>query len=435
MLMDAPPTFDAFRARPYLSVIIPCGGKRPEGLTRTLDSLVLQGSAAADLEILVVGDTLDGPLPHIEALVAARHDPRIRYLAAAGELHAWGQPQRQAGMEAARGYWLWWLADDDIATIGSISAIKAAIKAQPHRRPLLFQFMAPWRTKVWTPGMPKLFEGNIDASGIIAPNVPDKLGTWTNRYAGDYDFIALTATMWAHDVAWVDQVICWTRPTPGEDWTRHHRQAAAGAPVRLNIGAGDFPLPAADGWVNVDAIPTLAGADLCLDVTAHALPFADGEVAEVYAGHFLEHLTREQVPAFLAEVRRVLVPGGRFGVVVPDTREVMRRYVAGECTPVEWPEGHIRDMSDLDDICAMILFSTEQESRHQWAYDARTLRRTLERAGFTVTGAIDRHADPRLSTGQWYQCGADAITPVAAPAPVPAAVHAEAPRVLAEVGA
>ena len=70
------------------------------------------------------------------------------------------------------------------------------------------------------------------------------------------------------------------------------------------------------------------------------------------------------------------------------------------------------DKTDLDEINAMVLFSTLQESRHVWAYDARTLRRTLERGGFAVTGEIDRHRDPRLSTGQWYQVGLDCIRPV-----------------------
>lgn len=183
--------------------------------------------------------------------------------------------------------------------------------------------------------------------------------------------------------------------------------------VRLNLGCGDFPLDG-DGWINVDASRHVP-ADLYLDVVRDSLPFDDDTVEEVYAGHLLEHVARPDVPRFLGEVRRVLRPGGRFGVVVPDTREVLRRYVLGEPAPVEWPQGHHRDLRDLDEACAMLIFSDEQESPHRWAYDRTTLRRVLERHGFTVTGEIAPR-DPRIPVPAWYQFGLDAEKPVPAPA-------------------
>jgi predicted SAM-dependent methyltransferase len=135
----------------------------------------------------------------------------------------------------------------------------------------------------------------------------------------------------------------------------------------------------------------------------------DGSVAEIYAGHMLEHLEREDARGFLRECHRVLVPGGRLGIVVPDTHQIMARYISGARAVVEWPEGTFRDLTDLDEIAAMFLYSTDQESRHQWSYDIRTLARLVSSCGFEVTGEIDRHNDPRLGTGRWYQCGVDAV--------------------------
>jgi predicted SAM-dependent methyltransferase len=177
--------------------------------------------------------------------------------------------------------------------------------------------------------------------------------------------------------------------------------------LRLNIGSGDLPMRE-QAWVNIDESP-LAGVDLVLRVPP--LPWADGTVSEIYAGHFLEHLTREEATQFLDECWRVLVPGGRVGIMVPDTREVMRRYIHDEPAPMEFPAGMHRDLRDLDECCAALIFSTLQPSHHQWAYDKFTLSRALSRAGFIDIGEFDRYHDPRVAVGAWYQVGCEAIKP------------------------
>ena len=175
--------------------------------------------------------------------------------------------------------------------------------------------------------------------------------------------------------------------------------------VRVNCGCGEFPLP---GWINIDE---LGGRGV--DVAKHVppLPFGDESVDEVYAGHFLEHLHQGEACAFLLEAKRVLRPGGRLGLMVPDMREVMRRYVVDEPAPMEFPAGVHRDLRDLDELCAAVIFSTEQESHHQWAYDATTLTRLLVRHDFVVDGEFDRWSDPRVPVGAWYQVGVDAHKP------------------------
>ena len=182
-----------------------------------------------------------------------------------------------------------------------------------------------------------------------------------------------------------------------------NRNRVTGVPLRLNVGAGDFPLR---GYVNLDSSEGTA-ADVIARVPP--LPYDDASVDEVWSCHFLEHLSQEDGAEFLRECYRVLVPGGALGVVVPDTREIMRRHLSGEAGRVEFPAGRLWDISDLDDVCAMFLYSTIQPSHHLWSYDLTTLSRAVERAGFRITGEIDREYDPRLGTGQWYQCGIAAI--------------------------
>ena len=182
----------------------------------------------------------------------------------------------------------------------------------------------------------------------------------------------------------------------------------AKASRRLNVGCGQFPLLY---WQNLDADPR-AIADIYQQVPP--LPFDDDSLDEIYAGHFLEHLTREDGREFLAECFRCLTPGGRLGIVVPDTREVMTRWLAGALDCVEYPVNTYHAVADLDDVCALFLYHTADptdESPHLWAFDLGTLGRAMEAAGFVITGEIDRYRDPRLGTGQWFQTGLDSIKP------------------------
>ena len=175
--------------------------------------------------------------------------------------------------------------------------------------------------------------------------------------------------------------------------------------MRVNLGCGDHPL---NGWVNVDA-DVACPADVY--TVLPALPFADASCEDIYAGHLLEHLTHEDGASLLAECLRVLVPGGRLGVLVPDTRAIMGTWLGQVPARVEFPLGTWRDVRDLDEVCALFLFSTVQPSHHLWAYDLDTLGRALTRAGFVVTGTIDRFNDPRVALGAWYQCGLDERKP------------------------
>lgn len=175
--------------------------------------------------------------------------------------------------------------------------------------------------------------------------------------------------------------------------------------MRLNIGCGDHPLT---GWTNLDARAEVE-PDVC--ATVPPLPFEDASCDEVYAGHFLEHLPPADGLAFLRECARVVKPGGRVGILVPDTRAILGVYLGQVPTKVEFPLGTWHDCRDLDAVCTLFLFSTIQESPHRWAYDLDTLGRALQAAGLRVTATIDRFTDPRIPVPAWYQCGLDAVVP------------------------
>lgn len=172
---------------------------------------------------------------------------------------------------------------------------------------------------------------------------------------------------------------------------------------RLNIGCGQHPLLF---WQNLDGDPNAIADHYAI---VPPLPFEDEAFDDIYAGHVLEHLSPRDAHRLLIECRRCLAPGGRLGIVVPDTREVLTRWLNNALDCVEYPEGVFHAVNDLDEICAVFLYSTVQASPHRWSYDLETLHRAIEAAGFVVTGEIDRYRDARIPVGAWYQCGLDAV--------------------------
>lgn len=56
------------------------------------------------------------------------------------------------------------------------------------------------------------------------------------------------------------------------------------------------------------------------------LPLRDESVARIHTEDFLEHVTEPQIVAILAEAHRVLVPGGRMRIGVPDYNNPKDRF-------------------------------------------------------------------------------------------------------------
>jgi len=195
-----------------LSVVIPTPGRgRP--LERTLRSIAHQ-RAAGD-EVLVSHDTVDGADPAVRVL-AERYD--CRYLEVNPGEHSWGHDQIEAGTLLARGDYIAFQDDDDCFTPDAFQAIRERISELAEPRPLMFKFMTPWRVVLWEETV--IAESRVGGHCLVLPNIPERIGRWTERYAGDFDFIRSTIDLWPNgddDVVWCDNLIAWTRPTPDEE--------------------------------------------------------------------------------------------------------------------------------------------------------------------------------------------------------------------------
>jgi predicted SAM-dependent methyltransferase len=93
--------------------------------------------------------------------------------------------------------------------------------------------------------------------------------------------------------------------------------------VRLHFGCGTNTLP---GWINIDQVARAPGVSTDLDLTD--LPYANGSVDAVLAEHMLEHLSFAEEALVWREMARVLRPGGRLTLEVPDFEWVCTTFLA-----------------------------------------------------------------------------------------------------------
>jgi hypothetical protein len=205
----------------------------------------------------------------------------------------------------------------------------------------------------------------------------------------------------------------------------------------LNLGCGTKVSPAAE-VLNIDWTPFLRlrksrilrpfapilvgrnrraafkalGDNILSHDLSKGIPFPSGSLDAIYHSHLLEHIDREKVPIFMAEVRRVLKTNGIHRIVIPDFELVCRSYVA-----------HI-DLAERDAdarleheryIGAILEQSVRRESAgkskqsqarrlvenyllgdarkrgetHQWMYDRLTICDVLQAAGFRDPSVLE----------------------------------------------
>lgn len=159
--------------------------------------------------------------------------------------------------------------------------------------------------------------------------------------------------------------------------------------LKLHIGAGQHRLA---GWINIDIYP----AQLAINVL-RGLPFTDGSVRAVFVSHMLEHLYfPRDVRGLLQELRRVLRPGGRLRVVVPDIEQCIEAYTQRDAqffagrreTWPWWPENPTR----LEDFLAYAGAGPEPGllfESHKYGYDFETLHKVLAESGFSQVQRSD----------------------------------------------
>ncbi len=96
--------------------------------------------------------------------------------------------------------------------------------------------------------------------------------------------------------------------------------------MRLELGSGYSPTP---GFVHVDINASAPHVDI-VSTALDLYVIEDGAVTEIRAVDVLEHISYRDTDRALAEWARVLRPGGRLFVQVPDAACVMRWWAGAD---------------------------------------------------------------------------------------------------------
>lgn len=145
----------------------------------------------------------------------------------------------------------------------------------------------------------------------------------------------------------------------------------AGISMRLNIGAGDKRIT---GWTGIDIVPG-KGVDIVSPM--HAIPLPNECAEELMAIHVIEHVFSWEAPAALSEWNRLLKPGGKLILELPDVLKACRNLAKDIKTSKKYP----------DQLSMWALYGDDRWQNplmmHKagWWFDR--LRPVVEAAGFT----------------------------------------------------
>lgn len=141
----------------------------------------------------------------------------------------------------------------------------------------------------------------------------------------------------------------------------------------LDVGCGGNTHPE---FVNLDYIWN-PGIDVCWDIVKRAYPFPDNRFEGIYTEHCLEHIPLEACERNLKEFHRMLRPGGRVRIIVPDGEllfEIYRERRAGGQRRMPHEDGYDTMMQAINGVF--------RNHGHLFIYDFETMRLMLERSGF-----------------------------------------------------
>jgi len=170
---------------------------------------------------------------------------------------------------------------------------------------------------------------------------------------------------------------------------------------KIQIGSGPHPL---DGFTNLDLG---FDADITWDIR-EGLPFDDSSVGFIFSEHTLEHIDYPvSAKGHFADLSRVLTPGGKAVIGVPDARLVIEAYSNDDEAIKDYQRYWYKNRNCLDDFNTPIdtvnyVFRDQDDDEiytpHFWAYDLEKMKQLFTDAGFEASSVRVWDFDPHIAT-------------------------------------
>jgi len=178
-----------------LTIVIPTIGR--SSVKDTLDSIAPQLEMFD--QVFVVGD---GAYPETKKLVQQYGIQYGYFEIPGGPHHDWGARARNFGIDLAKKAYITFMDDDDRYLPGAFRHIKGAIQEKPGHS-FMFRMIHGksilWKTR-------EVCLGNVSSQMIAVPNIKSKLGRFTERYEGDFDFISSISNYYPQFI-WREEII------------------------------------------------------------------------------------------------------------------------------------------------------------------------------------------------------------------------------------
>ncbi len=142
--------------------------------------------------------------------------------------------------------------------------------------------------------------------------------------------------------------------------------------VNLNIGCGDQVMP---GYINIDEFNPKAD----LRMSIQDITYPDDSVDLIVGMMVIEHLSPSDARAFVAKAYRMLRPGGRLILEMPDLEKVCRLTLVFADDPEQLEKGPL----GLRGFFGEPKPGMTMGDLHKWGYTQSTAGKLLREAGFT----------------------------------------------------
>lgn len=185
----------------HITIVVPTIGRY--ALIRTLLSINQFVEFGGKADVILIEDGDGWRAGWILELIRSQLKYPIRHIKQDPPEHNYANRLRQRAMQEAQGDYILFMDDDDVYAESASVNIRRAI-VMNYGKMIMHQMQLPFGWLTPETGKHEIAPNNVSTQCVAVPNVKSQLGTWGDRYQGDYDFIASCK----FEPVFVDTVVC-----------------------------------------------------------------------------------------------------------------------------------------------------------------------------------------------------------------------------------